>query len=353
MENRGATTRVFLDSVETAPNNLYSRSYADSTGHDATFIAYLAYFDPANGLLNYYDPLTLLLLGRSIGLTYDAQYSLDAANNPVSGLQYYPPASLLFYGTQAPWISEHDRDALNLTAKYRRGFIGEYQFDIPENLSVKILDTVGNPMPNQKVDVFQTAIAGGLTTEPIFSGTTDAAGVLALPNRAVSRRDTPTGHKLKPNPFGQVDPYGRNGLLHFRVKTPIRYNFAWLPLSRVNTAFWKGATKKATLPIVAYRYSTGIAPVPTKQEVTVDAGKTYNGVFTINTGVIKSQVAASVVQGQNYLTIAKPEGVAPYRVKYTVDATTLAKGTYDAYILLHDWSQGTNDYLFYVKVTVQ
>ena len=355
MEARGATTRIFLDGCDPAPYNLYTRSYPDSSGHDATFIAYLAYLDPANGLLNKYDWLTVALLGRSIGLSYDAFYSVDATNNPVSHLTYAPPTSFVYYGLGAnPGMSEFDKNAMNQSAKFRRGFIGEYQYDIPESLSVKIFDSAAKPLANYKVDVFQSTTSGGLTEAPIFTGRTDANGVMLLPNKNVSRRDTPTGHHLKPNPFGQIDVNGGNGLLHFRVYTPTRYVFGWLPLSRVNTAFWAGATKRAVMPVVAYRYTTAIGSVPTQQSVSVDQGTAVTGNFTINTGVTQALVSASVVQGAQYMTLAKTEGTSPLRIKYTVDTTTLVKGqTYTFDVILHDWSQGTADAHFLLNVTIK
>jgi hypothetical protein len=354
MANRGVDLRVFLDTIEVSPNLLYSRSYPDSTGHDATFVAYLAYLNPVNGLQNYYDELTVELLGRYIGLAYDAFYSIGEADNPVSHLNYFPPASILAYGgTNAPWLSEYDATALNVTKQYRRGFIGEYQYDIPETLSVKILDAQGAAMPNYKVDVYQTVTTGGLTTAPIFTGRTDGNGILTLPNVAVSRRDTPTGHHLKPNPFGQVDQYGRNGLLHFRVYTPVRYVFGWLPLSRVNRAFWNGSTKKATLPVVAYRYPTAIGSIPSAPEYTVKKGTPISGNFTITTGVIKAQVTASVVQGQDFIKLSKTDGTSPLRIKYDIDTTKLDPGEYYFVIDLHDWSQGTDDYYLNIHVIVQ
>jgi len=74
--------------------------------------------------------------------------------------------------------------------------------------------------------------------------TTDESGLAALPNRGITGIVTATGHQLRPNPFGEIDVVGRNGVFLIEMEGPCT-NYEWLTIVELNLAYWQGDTDEA------------------------------------------------------------------------------------------------------------
>ena len=138
-------------------------------------------------------------------------------------------------------FSDHTARALVANSGYRRGYFGEYLYDLPAEVWVQVLDREGEPVPQASITAYQTQF-NVLSDESVFGGWTDDEGRFQLPNRPVSHPiTTATGHPLHPNPFGDIDVVGRNGQLLIRVESDEPgLLYAWLPITELNQAAWRG-----------------------------------------------------------------------------------------------------------------
>ena len=146
-------------------------------------------------------------------------------------------------------VGAHTAGGLRSNAGHRRGFYGEYLYDTPESTSVRVLDTDGSPMPDVSLRFYQYEMQPEghiLDATPEFALTTDASGVVVLPNRGITGIVTATGHQLKPNPFGHIDVVGTNGTFIIEMEGASCTNYEWLTLVELNLAYWDGQTDSAT-----------------------------------------------------------------------------------------------------------
>ncbi|MFZ1597829.1 MAG: LamG-like jellyroll fold domain-containing protein, partial [Anaerolineae bacterium] len=146
-------------------------------------------------------------------------------------------------GSHTPWrdYGDHTALALNRNQGQRRGYFGEYLFDVPASNSLAVLDNRGQPLPGAAVAIFQTA-GGVVQSVPIASGVTGADGRVALPNRSLPLGGitTATGHTLAPNPFGQIDVVGFGAQFLAQVSQAGQPPFyAWWSLTDFNLAYWQ------------------------------------------------------------------------------------------------------------------
>jgi hypothetical protein len=174
-------------------------------------------------------------------------------SNPVSHNRHdFHAPGLMGGGYVAPGYDEHFYDShtagfLNRNLHFRRGFYGEYLFDIPARTSLRILDVTGKPLAGAEIRAYQKS-EDTIPTVPTFTGRTDANGVMVLPNRPVQGVTTATGHTLRPNPFGQINVVGPNGTMLLEIAQPGGLkDYRWLELIQLNEAFWLGGTKRATI----------------------------------------------------------------------------------------------------------
>lgn len=168
----------------------------------------------------------------------------DRAGLPLLSGFYWPYPDLMGGDDVRPYDGSHysPHTALGLRSHSgsRRGYFGEYLFDIPSQVRLRVLDATGAGLPGVRIDAFQTRnnVAG---KQPVFGGLTGADGVFLLPNRPVTPTlTTATGHNLHPNPFGLIDVVGRNGQLLLRAARGDQETFGWLTITELNKAFWRG-----------------------------------------------------------------------------------------------------------------
>jgi len=147
-------------------------------------------------------------------------------------------------------MEDHAIIPLKLNFHFRRGFYGEYLFDIPENNFLKILDVNGNPIASASVSLYQksrdTEIIDNI---PEHEGITDENGQFFLNNRPVTPVTTITGHSLRNNPFGPISVVGENCSFFVKINYNGNEEFQWLTIRPFNLAFWNGQTTENIIPI--------------------------------------------------------------------------------------------------------
>lgn len=154
-------------------------------------------------------------------------------------------------GSRAPYpdgtyYSSHTAGGLARNHGHRRGYYGEYLFDTPVDNQLRVLDATGAPIAGAAVALYQKDGASEIFDDvPEITGTTDAAGRMALPNRPVIEFTTATGHSLRPNPFGQIHVVGTNGTMLVKVSSDGEDRYGWLMVLDLNLAYWSGATDQA------------------------------------------------------------------------------------------------------------
>ena len=147
------------------------------------------------------------------------------------------------------WIGPHTAGGLRSNTGHRRGFYGEYLYDTPRNTSVRVLGEDNQPLPDISLRFYQKELSDAgaiLDAVPEFEVTTDDSGVAALPNRGITGIVTATGHQLRPNPFGEIDVVGRNGIFIIELEGALCINYEWLTVVDLNLAYWNGQTGETT-----------------------------------------------------------------------------------------------------------
>ncbi len=193
----------------------------------------------------------------------------DAAGKPVQ-MEYRPRFVGLMNnaGIDPPFFAEHTALALNANAGYRRGYYGEYLYDVPLTTTVRVLDNRGQPAPDVTLRFYKRtggpAMLGGrhgvIDDAAEFTVTTDLSGAAALPNLDVGEVvTTPTGHALRDNPFGLISVVGKNEEFLVEVRTAAHEEYLWLDITAFNLAAWRGAE---TLTLTTHAPPAAAPPPP-------------------------------------------------------------------------------------------
>ena len=178
-------------------------------------------------------------------LNFDWNYVND---NLVNHEVYYIPWHNIMNDLNFLSFSFHANNGLRLNKGKRRGFFGDYLYDVPLNNQLLINDTNGTTLKNFNINLYQ-AVDNKIDTIPEISGTIPESGIFQLPNRPVEEVTTPTGHSLKPNPFGQINVVGTNGLFLVEVIIDNKKYYNWLSIYRFNEEYWKGNTTNAVYEV--------------------------------------------------------------------------------------------------------
>lgn len=145
-------------------------------------------------------------------------------------------------------------DALNSNLGFRRGYYGEYLFDVPNINLLQVNSLDGIPLTKARVKIWQSA-DNIISGNPVYAGTTDYAGKYVIPNRNMPgnfENTTLTGHTLKANPFGVISVIGRNGLLLIEI-TPDNSSqkyYKSLTVHDFNLAYQRGNRQTATYVLI-------------------------------------------------------------------------------------------------------
>ncbi|MCX6028722.1 MAG: CSLREA domain-containing protein [Chloroflexi bacterium] len=253
----GTVERVRLNRIVVAA----SPPPADPTGDGGFFMS----ADDRQGN-PYYDPATdvsgalIHELSHQLGVIdlYNLGFELgtpevvDQRGWPVQMETGLPPTGLMLNpGIRPPIYEEHSVHGLNANKGYRRGYYGEYLFDVPQQTSLRILDNRGQPAPGVTVRLFQSGPGRPLAPTTIdntaeITGTTDADGLVLLTNRPVGPEiTTRTGHILRDNPFGVIDIIGERDEFILELTRGAHQEYGWLEITRFNLAAWEDRCQNA------------------------------------------------------------------------------------------------------------
>jgi hypothetical protein len=189
-------------------------------------------------------------MGHQLGLVDLYRLDMSPQGNHVSGSGYSATSGLM-HGC-SPYMSEHSAYAMTHWLDVAHGYFGQYMYQMPERVTLRILGSNGNPLPGATVRVYQKNDRPGLgeviTTQVKSEGTTGSNGEWTLPNVQLDPGLVPPtfgGDAMFDNPFGYIDVVGRNGLLLLEVEKDGFVDYAWLEITEVNNAFFAGYTDEA------------------------------------------------------------------------------------------------------------
>ena len=149
-----------------------------------------------------------------------------------------------------PDFSEFDILGLNSSYDKRRGYFGDYLFDLPRISKIKLLKNDNSTLSGAEVKVYQGSNTNIRKSDLISTSSSDSSGLITLPNRDTGNiPETKTNHTLKPNPFGLINVAGKNGLLLLEINKDGNTDYQFTDISRFNIEYWKGNTETAIVEI--------------------------------------------------------------------------------------------------------
>ncbi len=213
-------------------------------------------------------------LTHQLGIIDDYQLDFggqNGVNNKINAKIFGQPDGGMMGGGHVrsntpPAYSDMDVAGMNATYGHRRGFFGEYLFNVPDKNTL-VLMVAGKPLANAEVEVYQKDMNTGMMEgAPKHKGKTDSEGRFALTNRpwfpieGAAARQTPatppgatlttaTGCTLKPNPFGYIDVVGRNGLFMVRAHSGGKWYYEFMTVGDFNCEYARGHKDQATYTI--------------------------------------------------------------------------------------------------------
>ena len=158
-------------------------------------------------------------------------------------------------------FSEHSAHALNLQKGRRRGYRGDYLYDIPVKNFIQVLDLAGELVPDVQVTVYQQR-SGHVVNRRTQTAVTDRKGLVLLSNRNATYGVTEQGFTQRDNPFADIDVMGANGLFFLVLKARGVTDYQWLSIADLNLAYWRGNKEKAVFVIKSYIPSMDAPAVP-------------------------------------------------------------------------------------------
>jgi hypothetical protein len=194
-------------------------------------------------------------LTHQFGIIDNYQLDLAPRNNAVNGKPFGQPDGGSMgggrtYGRGRTHYSDMTIAGYEATYGKRRGFFGEYLWNVPETNTAQIF--IGEqPLRGAEIKVYQkkwdeghgrdTTGNGTIPNTPIMTGTTNDQGRYTFENRPVLKEyTTATGCTLKPNPFGYIDVVGRNGLLMLRANVGGKWYYGFMDIGEFNVEYARG-----------------------------------------------------------------------------------------------------------------
>lgn len=235
----------------------------DNTNYDGSFPQryYIqpgqSYSDPRTpGYYNQEEDIDYGLLheiGHQLGIIDLYQMDVPGSANEVNGEGYYSQPCLM-HGC-SPFISRHTALAMNNWHGKRRGFFGQYLYDIPTTNKIRVLSSEGLPVADANITVYEfinTTSGKRIPNVPKFTGKTNADGLYTIPNVILSenwRFWSDTGNVLNDNPFGYVWCIGINCVFFIKMEKEGKIDYEWLDITNFNIAYWQGNVNEATYDI--------------------------------------------------------------------------------------------------------
>ncbi len=246
----GSVVQLRLDKIIVSTSNIpRPLGYDGAWFMDADYRAYSGYYDPATDI----DWGLVHELSHQIGLIDLYQYNLEQQHIQVTrqdGTVYDDPYrqdnfDIMFGGSTVPYndhhlYSAHSAAGMKRTAGYRRGYYGEYQYDLSPQVNLEVRTGSGCAVNGVAVSIYQRdRYSGFIDNTPEIQAATNANGAALLPNRSVGGSlTTRTGHTLHNNPFGIIDVVGTGNMFLVKLQKDGYEDFHWLPITYLNEQYW-------------------------------------------------------------------------------------------------------------------
>lgn len=153
-------------------------------------------------------------------------------------------------------FSEVSASALNAQRGRRRGYYGDYTWTVPTHNYLRITDFSGQPIAGAELKIYQHQ-RRYVQPEVIFEGLTDEDGLFYLENRECLPFRTHKGFTIQPNPWGQINIVGLNGVFFISINARDVQDYGWLELTAMNVEYLRGNTYEATYDIATIIPSEG------------------------------------------------------------------------------------------------
>ena len=195
-------------------------------------------------------------LSHQIGVIDDYQFAVEPEENEVNGvgLRFARPG-LMGGGEIAPHVAIEnllnlyapaDVAGLNATKGHRRGWYGEYLYVLPRTTDLRLVDERLEPVADAEVAIHQTRDRR-IDRVAEQEGRSDREGMFRLADRRAGPWTTATGCTLRDNPFGAIDPVGRNGTLLVVARRGGRELHGFVTVADLQVACARGGREHATL----------------------------------------------------------------------------------------------------------
>jgi len=136
--------------------------------------------------------------------------------------------------------SDHSVYALNSHLHKRRGFYGEYLYDLPTTCRVRVVDAYYRPLAGATLTFYQDKDRN-YDPPAKFTITTDSNGYATLPNRTCyGSITTATGHTLHDNPWGLINVVGANAVFFVQIQAAGQVDYQYMEILPFNIAYWCG-----------------------------------------------------------------------------------------------------------------
>ncbi len=149
-------------------------------------------------------------------------------------------------------LTDETANAFNSDLHKRRGYYGDYLYDMPNTCRIRLIDAYGRPVPNATLTFYQKH-GGAILNNVEFTLTTDAEGCCNLPNRSCYAPDgsytTLTGHTLHDNPWGMISVVNTNGLFLCKIEAAGQIDWQFVEATSFNVGYSMGYTDSYTYPV--------------------------------------------------------------------------------------------------------
>jgi hypothetical protein len=344
----GAVTQVRINRFQVSdsyPNG--DRSHDGGWFVDADYRVVSGYYDPITdidwGWIHEMSHQMALIDHYQSNVLFPFNHVLNQQGLRMNiGFEWPSQNSIMFGGETSPytqpWVYDsHSAGGAKSNFGYRNGFYGAYQFDIPAENYLQVLDNAGNPAAGVQLALYRKLNLPGVPADvdnnPEISGLTGLDGRFHLPNLTTNGGATlPTGHVLHDNPFGMVDIIGEANRYMVKLSSGEHEEFHWLDITSFNLGYWQGYTDAYTQTIQAHIPVPGAPSAP--QNV---AGKLQGSLSTIYWTPVSSPVV-----GYNVYRMTYPD----YQYEKTSDLQT------ETFFMDDFWRSYYSDFRFYVVTAV-
>ncbi len=208
-----------------------------------TTTEYLPIFLEDLSVLNTYMPSCIHEWGHQLGMIDIYQLNNEGENTVGPKVGWISTRAGDMMESCGDHYTDHTAYFMNSNLHSRRGFYGEYLYDVPATCRIRLLDAYHRPIPNATIKFHQSRDRR-ITSQAAFTGVTDAFGYFTLPNRnCYGSFTTATGHTLHNNPWGLINVVGVNGNFFCDITTADNQkDYQYIEILQFNVAYRAGYT---------------------------------------------------------------------------------------------------------------